>query len=126
MPRYHSRKKLSRAERMRLKRQERFMKIGIVSVSVGCVAALALMPLLNNMESGVDYRYTSAEDVWYVESGSMEIASAELERKPVTLITALPTAVPTAVPTAEPTVVPTAEPTAEPTPAPTAFVGSVG
>jgi len=118
-------KGLTKAERRRIKRQERLMKITVAAVSIGCIGALALMPLLNSAERGSRYSATTADNIWYVEEGSMEIAAVSREEAQdamnvaqEVIPTQLATRQPTPEPTAEPTAVPTPEPTAVPTPTP--------
>ena len=129
MPQKKTKKRLTKAERRRIKRQQRLMKIGLGLIFTVGVGLLVMIPFLNAADSADNYRYTTASNVWYVENSEMEIAAAERQRAQdamqvaqEVIPTQMPTRQPTAVPTAEPTAtpVPTEEPTPEPTPEPTA------
>lgn len=149
MPQNKTKKRLTKAQRRKLKRQQRFMKIGVGAVFTLCIGALLMIPFLNAADSAENDRYTTADSVWYVPSGDVEIAPASRDEaqdalqiaqqlvptqmpqavhtlQPTTLPTVEPTAQPTVEPTAEPTVAPTAQPTATPKPFGAITITAVG
>ena len=125
MPQKKTKKRLTKAERRRIKRQQRLMKIGLGLIFTVGFGILVMIPFLNAADSTDNDRYTTASNVWYVQGGDMEIAAVERQQAQDAMQVAqeliptqMPTRQPTPIPTAVPTEAPTPEPTAEPTPTP--------
>ena len=75
MPRNSTKKKkLTRAERMRMRRRRFFEKLGVGALAVLCMACVALLPLVNSDATGSG---NHSEDFWYVPGGEVEIAAVE-------------------------------------------------
>lgn len=118
IPLRKKKKQLNKAARV--KQRQLMTSIGVVVLTMACAGGVALMSILNSEPAGGRYTYTTENDIWYVEDGSVEVAAAQVDA-PQPTFTPQPTATPKPTPTVE-VFLPTPEPTAQSTPEPETIV----
>ena len=115
---HKQKKKLSKAQMK--KRQQRRMQLSALILTVVCACGIAMMYIVNSEPASDRYTYTQQSDLWYVEGGKVEVASAQAEEFQFVFTTPEPVQVtvePEPSPDPEATVkgyVPTPEPTRAP------------
>ena len=98
MPRNATKKRrLTKAERRRIRRQQFYMKICVGGLIVLCLAAVALMPLINTHDASIH-----SKDIWYAENGEKAAATDHAQTQQATLTTIADTPEPSPEPTAAP------------------------